>query len=72
MNRSSALRCHPIKWEDTSENGFGLLNEEQLVDTPYQFSISANKHGRVHGFLIDEVFYIVWLDPGHLLYPAKG
>jgi hypothetical protein len=71
VNRSSTLRCHPIKWEDTSENGFGLLNEEQLVDTPYQFSLSSNEYGRVHGFFINEVFYIVWLDPDHLLYPAK-
>jgi hypothetical protein len=71
VNRSNTLRCHPIKWEDTSENSFGLPNEEQLVDTPYQFSISANEHGRVHGFLIDEVFYIVWLDPDHRLYLAK-
>jgi hypothetical protein len=71
VNRSSTLRCHPIKWEDTSENGFGLPNEEQLVEIPYQFSLSSNKHGRVHGFFIDEVFYIVWLDPEHLLYPAK-
>lgn len=71
MNRSPSLRCHPIKWEDTSESGFGLPNEEQLVDTPYQFSLSSNKHGRVHGFFIDEVFYIVWLDPDHKLYPAK-
>ncbi|NJN92221.1 MAG: hypothetical protein HC878_18885 [Leptolyngbyaceae cyanobacterium SL_5_14] len=101
VNRSSTLRCHPIRWEDTSENGFGLPNEEQLVDTPYQFSLSSNEHGRgvhpsfvigagearanyktkckigmhpgrVHGFLIDEVFYIVWLDPDHLLYRAQG
>lgn len=71
VNRSQTLRCHPIKWEDTSENGFGLPNEEQLVDTPYQFSLSSNEYGRVHGFLIDEVFYIVWLDPDHLLYPTK-
>lgn len=71
VNRSSSLRCHPIKWEDTSENGFGLPNEEQLVDTPYQFSLSSNEHGRVHGFFIDEVFYIIWLDPNHQLYPAK-
>jgi hypothetical protein len=70
VNRSSTLRCHPIKWEDTSEKGFGLPNEEQLVDTPYQFSLSSNEHGRVHGFFIDEVFYIVWLDPDHLLYLA--
>lgn len=70
-NRSSSLRFHPIRWEETSENGFGLPNEEQLVDTPYQFSLSSNEHGRVHGFLIDEIFYVVWLDPDHLLYPAK-
>jgi hypothetical protein len=71
-NRSSALRCHPIDWKDTSKDGFGLPNEEQLVDTPYQFSLSANEHGRVHGFFIDEVFYVVWLDPDHLLYSGKG
>lgn len=68
VNRSSAIRCHPIKWEDTSETGFGLPNEEQLIDTPYQFSLSSNEYGRVHGFFINEVFYIVWLDPDHLLY----
>ncbi len=67
-NRSSSLKCHPIKWEDTSEDGFGLPNEDQLVDTPYQFSLSSNEHGRVHGFFIDDVFYIVWLDPQHQLY----
>lgn len=71
-NRSRALRCHPITWKETSENGFGLPNEEQLVDIPYQFSISSNAYGRVHGFFIDEIFYIVWLDPRHLLYPKKG
>jgi hypothetical protein len=49
-----------------------LSNEEQLVDTPYQFSLSTNEHGRVHGFFIDEVFYIVLLDPDHLRYPGKG
>jgi hypothetical protein len=70
-NRSNTLRFHPIEWEDTSESGFGLPNEKQLVDTPYQFSLSSNEHGRVHGFLINETFYIVWLDPDHLLYPAK-
>jgi hypothetical protein len=72
VNRSSSLRCHPIRWADTSENGFGIPNEEQLVDTPYQFSLSSNEYGRVHGFFIDEIFYIVWLDPDHQLYPRKN
>jgi hypothetical protein len=67
-SRSSALRCHPIRWTDTTETSFGIASEEQLVDTPYQFSLSSNAHGRVHGFFIDQVFYIVWLDPEHRLY----
>jgi hypothetical protein len=62
------LRCHAIDWTDTSETCFGLPNEEQLVDTPYQFQLSSNEHGRVHGFFIENVFYIVWLDPDHKLY----
>ena len=70
-SRSKALRCHPIAWWDTTESCFGLPNEEQLVDTPYQFSLSANAHGRVHGFFIDEVFFVVWLDPEHRLYARK-
>jgi hypothetical protein len=72
VNRSSSLRCHPIKWADTSENCFGIPNEEQLVDTPYQFSLSSNEYGRVHGFFIDEIFYVVWLDPNHQLYLRKN
>lgn len=68
-NRSKSLRCHKIKWSDTTEpNGFGIPNEDKLVDIPYQFQISANEHGRVHGFFIENVFYIVWLDPDHNLY----
>lgn len=68
-NRSKSLRCHSIEWEDTTEpNGFGLPNEEKLAYLPYQFQISSNEHGRVHGFFIENVFYIVWLDPDHNLY----
>ena len=62
------LRCHAIDWDRTTETCFGLFNEEQLVDTPYQFQLSSNEHGRVHGFFIENVFYIVWLDPDHRLY----
>jgi hypothetical protein len=67
-NHSKALRCHPIDWQDTTENGFGLPQEEQLVDQPFQFSVSSNEYGRVIGFFIDDTFYIVWLDLRHLLY----
>ena len=69
MNRIQSLRCHPIKWRETTEpNGFGIPNEKELVTIPYQFSLSTNEHGRVHGFFIEDVFYIVWLGPNHNLY----
>jgi len=67
-SKNSTLRFHPIDWNDTTQSSFGLPNEDQLVEEPYQFSISVNKHGRVHGFFIDNVFYIVWFDPNHRLY----
>ena len=68
-NRSQALRSHPIDWHDTTENSFGIPGEEQIVGTPYQFELSANEYGRIHGFVIDSVFFIRWLDPDHNLYP---
>ena len=68
-NQSKSLRCHGIVWKNTTEpNGFGIPNEAELVNVPYQFQISANEYGRVHGFFSENVFYIVWLDPDHNLY----
>lgn len=68
-NRSQALRCHVIVWSETSEpNGFICLNEQLRQMEARQFEITANEHGRVHGFLLDDVFYVVWIDPEHLLY----
>jgi hypothetical protein len=68
-NQSKSLRCHGIIWLDTTEpNGFGIPNEDILINIPYQFQISANEYGRVHGFFSENVFYIVWLDPEHNLY----
>tara|TARA_R110002126_G_scaffold54919_10_gene148221 strand:+ start:4979 stop:5416 length:438 start_codon:yes stop_codon:yes gene_type:complete len=68
QNNSQSLRCHKILWKDVTEENFGLKNEDQLVDKPYQFQITANAYGRIHGFFINEVFYIRWLDPNHNLY----
>ena len=71
-NRSSSLRIHPIEWEQTSEKqGFANLNEQLQSLTPYQFHISSNEYGRVHGFFLGNVFFVVWLDPKHKLYPLR-
>lgn len=67
-----SLRSHTHEWAKTSRpNGFERLNE-QLRDYPgWQFCLSANEHGRVHGIIIGDVFYVIWLDLRHQLYPGK-
>lgn len=71
-NRNAALKSHCIDWVSTSEpDGFAHLNEQFQSYTPYQFAVSRNEYGRIHGFFIGDVFYVVWLDPDHLLYFAR-
>ena len=42
------------------------INQANTAE-PYQFQ-SSKETGRVHGFFIDLVFHVVWLDPYHRLY----
>ncbi|MEW4458992.1 hypothetical protein AB1K42_12905 [Roseibium algicola] len=68
-SRSKSIRSHPIKWEKTKRpDGFAQLNEQYQSYTPYQFSLSSNEYGRVHGFLIGSCFHVVWLDCNHIVY----
>jgi hypothetical protein len=71
---TSATRFHRIDWDrdNVSVKTFGIKGWEEYDEDAWQFSISANEHGRVHGFLIANVFYVVWLDPKHKLYPGKA
>jgi len=76
-----SLRFHPNPWENTSESeGFKFFGNEQLkmLDC-WQFAISkGNIHGcrekqegRVHGFILQNTFFVVWFDPGHQLIPME-
>ena len=69
-HRSSSLRIHRIDFSDgrVAVNGFGIPGREVYDREAWQFALSANEHGRVHGFLIRDTFYIRWLDPDHNLY----
>lgn len=58
---------HPVDWSTT--NTTPPNNNEQLEY--WQFRINKSK-GRVIGFLIDSVFYVVWLDPHHNLTDSAG
>lgn len=67
-----SLRCHTVNFKDVkvSEDTFGILGEDVDEDA-YQFSITSNEHGRVCGYFVGNIFFIVWLDPAHELYPGK-
>jgi len=68
-NKSRALRAHSIDWAATTEpDGFLSLNFQLREVQAFQFEVSVNEHGRIHGFLVDFTFYVVWFDPDHRLY----
>lgn len=70
---TGGLRNHPIRFGDDkslTEDGFNCLNatlREEIEQAAFQFSLSTHEHGRVHGFMISDVFFVVWLDPRHEL-----
>lgn len=71
-NNSKAIRSHSIKWEETTESeGFICLNQtirDYANQVSFQFEITANEHGRIHGFILENIFYVIWFDPFHKLY----
>lgn len=58
---------HLLDWGKTSTKFNFDDNILEQYDA-YQFRLGKSK-GRVHGFIIGNCFYIVWLDPSHNLYP---
>ena len=65
--KGSIHRMHPIDWNKT--NTAAPVGSEQ--HEYWQFRINKSK-GRVIGFRIGGVFYVVWLDPHHNLTNSKG
>lgn len=72
LRSSKAVRVHPINFhsDPVSVRSFGL-REVPADERAWQFSVSANEHGRVHGFLMGNIFFIRWLDPDHNLYAGN-
>lgn len=69
VRNSKQLKCHKIDFADkrVTESSFGILGED-IDEDAWQFQLTKNEHGRVHGYFIENVFYVVWLDPMHQLY----
>ena len=82
MRETRALRFHSIDLQDKNvslkskdllkilaPSGRGI-NEDELP-TLYQFDLQYKIEARAVGFLYKGVFYIVWYDRNHLIYPKK-
>jgi hypothetical protein len=67
---------HPIDWADSAFKDknlsfFPKLGEQYHGCHCWQFKC-GNSGCRAHGFFISNVFYIVWLDHGHELFPRQN
>lgn len=61
------IRFHQIRKADVNEWPNYLENNEELEESFYQISFGRS-NGRAHGIIIENKFYIIWLDPHHYLY----
>lgn len=73
-NYADNNHIHPIDWNDNRirENRFTSLDNEtwrQVANECWQLGI--NGRFRIHGYFVENVFYIIWLDPMHNLYHMK-
>jgi len=68
------LRSHSFEFSRSTEPaGFIHVRPPDMwAGREWQFSISVNEHGRIHGFIDGDVFYVVWFDPDHLLDPKRA
>jgi len=44
---------------------------KEIISRAFEISLSKN-YGRIHGFIWNNTFHIVWFDPAHNLYPTKS
>jgi hypothetical protein len=70
MDLKDHYRSHLHDWDTTSYK-YNFDDEFLEQVECRQFSLSAGT-GRVHGFIVGNRFYIVWLDPHHNLYPSDN
>jgi hypothetical protein len=75
QNNEDGRHCH--YFPDTSEpNGFTCLNDPDglEMEEAWQIRLCPDMHEppesawRIHGVLLADVFYVIWLDYDHLLY----
>lgn len=54
----------------TRDDEGSLSQAKEIVSNAFEISLSRN-YGRIHGFIWNNTFHLVWFDPAHNLYPMK-
>jgi hypothetical protein len=54
----------------TRDDEGSLSQAKEITSNAFEISLSKN-YGRIHGFIWNNTFHIVWFDPAHNLYPMK-
>jgi hypothetical protein len=60
--------------EELAASWLADADEELRQELPWQFAVCPEHHAppqsgwRVHGIVLEDVFYVVWLDPDHLVF----
>lgn len=67
IKHEKTYRCHSHNWDELDYK-FNFDDDFLEQIDCRQIRISKSKGG-IHGFLIGNTFYVVWLDPHHNLYP---
>jgi hypothetical protein len=69
-NYDGTIKNHAHDWSKTARpGGFGKLKGEFRDLEGWQFCLENRGHGRVHGVMAGDTFYVIWLDLHHGLYP---
>ena len=55
---------------ETKDESEALKSAEGILKRAFELRVGKN-YGRVHGFLWNNIFYVIWLDPAHNLYPMQ-
>lgn len=45
---------------------------KKIAAKAFEVQVQGKNYGRIHGFVWNKSFHIVWFDPAHNLYPRKG
>jgi len=59
-------------YEDKSkEQDIIQANLKEFIKNSFEISLSK-RYGRIHGFIYQNIFYIIWFDPAHNLFLTKN